>query len=130
MRLAMLFCIVGSSRSPNETSVLPQQGMQFSGPQLASPDSPGYSPISSERFLAILNALSDFGYGVGPFGDFVFQFDIRVNWPLFLLQQLQHFLDRRLSVAPRKVGAVCIAILQVQTDDLVVILFDHRNWRF
>src|SRR6185436_13135072 len=46
-----------------------------------------------------------------------------------LLEQLQHFLDRRLSFAPGKISAIGIAILEVQTDDLVVIFFDDRNGR-
>src|SRR5258708_31055225 len=102
--------------------------MPCCGPLLASRNSPGYSPISSKRFLAELDTLRDFGYRVGALRDSVFQFDIRVDRPLLLLQQLQHFLDRRLSLAPREVGATGTAILQVQTDYLVVILFDHRNW--
>src|SRR5262245_48470703 len=83
--------------------------------------------ISDERFLAELDTLRDFGYRAGALRDAVFQFDIRVDRPLLLLEQLQHFLDRRLSLAPREIAAGCIAILQVQADDLVVILFDHRD---
>ena len=84
---------------------------------------------SGQRLSAVLDALGHFGHGIGAFRDFVFQFDLGGEGPLFLPHQLEHFPDRRLTLAPRQVGPVGGPVLQMQAHDAVVILLDHGNRR-
>ena len=84
---------------------------------------------SSERFLAVLHALRHFLHRVGARRDLVFQLDVGVDRPLLLLEKLQDFLDRRLTLAPGEIATVGGAVLEVQADDPVVVLLDHRDRR-
>src|SRR5438093_8557203 len=61
-------------------------------------------------------------------GTFVLVLDIGADWPAFLLQQLQHGLDWRVALAPRRVVAlVLFSILQMQVRDVGVVLADVRD---
>src|SRR6266487_398459 len=61
---------------------------------------------SSERLLAVLHAFRHFLHRVGARRDAVFQLNIGVDRPFLLLEKLQHFLDRRLALAPGDIAAV------------------------
>ena len=82
---------------------------------------------SRQRFFAILDALRHFGDGGGAFGDLVFQLDLGGEGPFLLAHQLQHFLDRCLTLTPGHVATVGRAVLQVQVRDAVVILLEHGD---
>ena len=69
--------------------------------------------ISSQRLFAILDGLCHFGDRVGAFRDFIFQLDLRGEYPLLLAHQLEDFLDRSLAFAPRHVAAVGGPVLQM-----------------
>src|SRR4051794_40778531 len=84
---------------------------------------------SGERFLAVLHALRHLLHRVGARRNSVLQLDVGVDRPLLLLEELQDLLNRRLALTPGEVAAVGGAVLQVQADDLVVVLFDDRDRR-
>src|SRR5262249_24673932 len=84
---------------------------------------------SGERLLAVPDALGDFRHGARALRDLVLDLDVGRERPLLLLHQLQDLLERRPSHAPRYVPAIGGPVLQMQADDPVVILLEHRERR-
>ena len=84
---------------------------------------PWLKRLRGQRLLRILQALRDLDHRVAG----VLEFDVAGNVVFLVAQELQHLLDRGVSLAPRHVRAVILlAILQVEMRDAIVVFLDIR----